>query len=124
MTNWTTLPHQNLIAYQVARELVVIIIREARIADAKLRDQALRAATSACLNIAEAVGRVTEPDKARVYGIARGEGCEAVAAMDVAAAAGWCAEQSAQAALAAGLRLYALLTRLSRHERMSPLSRA
>jgi len=107
MTNWTTLPHQNLIAYQVARELVVII-REARIADAKLRDQALRAATSACLNIAEAVGRVTEPDKARVYGIARGEGCEAVAAMDVAAAGGWCAEQSAQAALAAGLRLYAV----------------
>ncbi len=113
MTNWTTLPHQNLIAYQVARELVVII-REAKIADSKLRDQALRAATSACLNIAEAVGRVTEPDKARVYGIARGEGCEAVAAMDVAAAAGWCAEQSAHAALAAGLRLYALLTRLSR----------
>jgi four helix bundle protein len=113
MTNWTTLPHQNLIAYQVARELVVIV-REAKIADAKLRDQALRAATSACLNIAEAVGRVTEPDKARVYGIARGEGCEAVAAMDVAAAAGWCGEQSAQAALAAGLRLYALLTRLSR----------
>jgi four helix bundle protein len=87
MTNWTTLPHQNLIAYQVARELVVII-REAKIADAKRRDQALRAATSACLNIAEAVGRVTEPDKARVYGIARGESCEAVAAMDVAAAAG------------------------------------
>jgi 3-dehydroquinate synthase class II len=35
MTNWTTLPHQNLIAYQVARELVVIV-REAKIADAKL----------------------------------------------------------------------------------------
>jgi four helix bundle protein len=68
MTNWTTLPYQNLIAYQVARELVVII-REAKIADAKLRDQALRAATSACLNIAEAVGRVTEPDKARVYAL-------------------------------------------------------
>jgi four helix bundle protein len=113
MTNWTTLPYQNLIAYQVARELLVIV-SEAKISDAKLRDQAMRAATSACLNIAEAVGRVTEPDKARVYGIARGEGCEAVAAMDVAAAAGWCAEQSAHAALAAGLRLYALLTRLSR----------
>src|ERR1700682_407900 len=113
MTNWTTLPHQNLIAYQVARELVVII-REVKIVEAKLRDQALRAAASACLNIAEAVGRVSEPDKARVYGIARGEGCEAVAAMDVAGSAGWCGEASAQAALAAGLRLYALLTRLSR----------
>jgi four helix bundle protein len=62
MTNWTTLPHQNLIAYQVARELVVII-REAKIADAKLRDQALRAATSACLNIAEAGGHLHENDK-------------------------------------------------------------
>src|SRR5216684_8951058 len=62
MTNRTTLPHQNLIAYQVARELVVIV-REAKIADAKLRDQALRAATSACLNIAEAGGHLHENDK-------------------------------------------------------------
>ncbi len=45
MPNWTTLPHQNLIAYQVARELVVVV-REAKITDSKLRDQALRAATS------------------------------------------------------------------------------
>src|SRR6266851_1090732 len=48
--------------YQVARELVVIV-REAKIADAKLRDQALRAATSACLNIAEAGGHLHENDK-------------------------------------------------------------
>ena len=57
----STLPHEKLIAYQVARELVVIV-REAKIADAKLRDQALRAATSACLNIAEAVGHLHEND--------------------------------------------------------------
>src|SRR5260370_352207 len=62
MTNWTSLPHQNLIAYQVARELGVII-REGKIADAKLRDQALRAATGACLNIAEAGGHLHENDK-------------------------------------------------------------
>ena len=62
MTNRTTLPHQNLIAYQVARELVVIV-REEKIADAKLRDQALRAATSACLNIAEAGRHLHENDK-------------------------------------------------------------
>ena len=61
VVRWTTLPHQNLIAYQVARELVVII-REAKIADAKLRDQALRAVTSACLNIAEAGGHLHEND--------------------------------------------------------------
>ena len=113
MSNWTTLPHERLIAYQVARELVVRVC-EAKITDSKLRDQALRAATSACLNIAEAVGRVGEADKARVYGIARGEGCEAIAALDIAAAAGWCKPESAKAAAAAGLRLYALLTALSR----------
>src|SRR3954463_2018124 len=108
MPNWTTLPHENLIAYKVARELVVIV------REAKLRDQALRAATSACLNIAEAVGRVSAADKARVYGIARGEGCEAVAAVDVAAAAGWCSAEAARSASAAGLQLYAMLTALSR----------
>src|SRR5690242_20844137 len=75
MANWTTLPHENLIAYRVARELVVMV-REAKISDAKLRDQAMRAATSACLNIAEAAGRVSAADKARVYGIARGERSE------------------------------------------------
>lgn len=113
MANWTTLPHENLFAYKVARELVVIV-REAKISDAKLRDQALRAATSACLNIAEAAGRVSAADKARVYGIARGEGCEAVAAVDVALAAGWCSVEAAKVATASGLRLYALLTGLSR----------
>jgi len=114
MANFTTLPHENLIAYQVARELVVLV-RDAKIADAKLRDQALRAATSACLNVAEGAGRTSAADKARVYGIARGEGCEAVAAVDVAAAAGWCTADAARAATACGLLLYALLTGLSRN---------
>src|SRR5512140_627749 len=113
MANWTTLPHQNLVAYQVARELVVLV-RNAKISDPNLRDQALRASASACLNIAEASGRTSAADKARVYGIARGEGCEAVAAVDVALAAGWCSVEAAKAATAAGLRLYALLTGLSR----------
>src|SRR5260370_1639527 len=82
MPSWTTLPHQNLIAYQVARELVVVV-REAKVTDSKLRDQALRAATSASLNIAEAVGRVSAADKARIYGIARAEGREPAPAVDL-----------------------------------------
>ena len=113
MANWTALPHQNLIAYQVARELVVLV-RAAKITDSKLRDQAMRAAMSVCLNIAEAVGRVSNADKARVYGIARGEACEAAAAIDVAAAAGYCSPESASGISSVGLRLYALLTALSR----------
>ena len=58
MTNLTTLvplPHEQLFAYRVARDLVVGV-REARISDSGLRDQALRAAMSVCLNIAEASG--------------------------------------------------------------------
>jgi four helix bundle protein len=113
MPNETTLPFQNLIAYQVARELLVLV-RDAKISDPKLRDQALRAAASACLNTAEAAGRVTGPDKARVYGIARGEASEAVAALDVAAAAGWCSPAAALAGASTGTRLFALLTALSR----------
>src|SRR3954451_6329967 len=113
MANWTTLSHEKLVAYQVARELVVAV-REAKISDVKLRDQALRAATSACLNIAEAAGRTSAADKRRVFGIARGEGCEAAAAVDIASAAGWCTADAAKIAGALGNRLYALLTGLSR----------
>ena len=111
MTNWTTLPHENLIAYQVARELLVLV-RDAKIRDCSLRDQALRAAKSACLNIAEASGRESPADKARVYAIARGEACEAAAALDIAALAGDCAEEPARIAGPISRRLYALLSGL------------
>ncbi len=53
MTNWTTLPYEDLRAYQAARQLL-LLVHEAKIADAKLRDQALRADKSVCLNIAYA----------------------------------------------------------------------
>ena len=113
MANGTTLPYSKLVAYDVARELVVAV-RAAKISDSKLRDQALRAGTSACLNIAEAAGRVSAADKSRVYGIARGEASEACAAVDVAAAAGWCSEEAARTVEALGNKLFALLTGLFR----------
>jgi four helix bundle protein len=113
MTNWTTLPHEKLIAYQVARELL-LVVHAAHISDGKLRDQALRAARSACLNIAEAAGRHSAPDKARVYAIARGEASEAAAALDIAAAVGDCSRESARIGDTLARRLYALLTGLIR----------
>ena len=114
MTNQTTLlPHERLIAYQVARELLVAV-REASIRDAHLRDQALRSASSVCLNIAEATGRPGPADQRRVYGIARGEACEVAAAVDVAGAAGYCTEAAARAARDLAGRAYALLTGLMR----------
>ncbi|MBK9069978.1 MAG: four helix bundle protein [Myxococcales bacterium] len=53
--------------------------------DPKLKDQALRTAKSACLNIAEAASRVSAADKARVFGIGRGEAGETAAAVEIAA---------------------------------------
>ena len=114
MTDLTTLlPHEQLFAYRVARELVVAV-REARISDSGLRDQALRAATSVCLNIAEATGRPGVADQRRVYGIARGEACEVAAALDVAAVAGFCAADAGIRGRHLAGRAYALLTGLMR----------
>jgi four helix bundle protein len=81
------LPHQKLLAYEVAMKLLESV-RDAKIRDAHLRDQAMRAAKSAVLNTAECAGRVTRADKARVITIARGEACEAAAAVEIAVAAG------------------------------------
>src|SRR5690242_5072344 len=113
MTNFFELPHERLNAYQEARKLLACI-REAQISDVRLRDQALRAGTSACLNIAEAVGRTGEADKARVYAIARGEACEAAAALDIALVAGQCLVGPATAGATHARATYALLTGLIR----------
>ena len=79
------LPHHKLEAYGVAMKLLAAV-REARIRDSHLRDQAMRAAKSACLNAAEAAGRVSPADKARAFAIARAEACEAAAAVEIAIA--------------------------------------
>src|SRR5690242_7349976 len=50
--NAPNLPHHRLIAYSVAKELLVAVVH-ANIRDAELRDQATRAAKSAVLNTAE-----------------------------------------------------------------------
>jgi four helix bundle protein len=113
MANWTTFPHENLIAYQVARELLQLVC-EANIRDPKIRDQAMRAAQSVCLNIAEATGRASSADQKRVYAIARGEACEAAAALDVAEIDGECSRDLARRARTVALRAYALLSGLIR----------
>ena len=97
MPNDTTvyaLPHQKLIAWQVARDLLVAVV-QAKIRNPDLRDQAVRAAQSACLNIAEANGRASPADRRRVFAIARGEATEAAAAVEVAALAGECGLEDA-----------------------------
>jgi four helix bundle protein len=107
------LPHHNLIAWQVAVEFLSAV-RAADIKDADLRNQAMRAAKSVCLNTAEGAGRKSRADKSRVFGIARGEAVEAIAAIEIAGYAGDATDQAVQACVALGARLVALLSGLAR----------
>ena len=112
-TTFYPLLHHKLIAYRVACDLLVAV-KEAKIGDANLRSQAMRAAQSACLNIAEANGRASLADRRRVFAIARGEATEAAAAVEIAALSGDCpAEHAGKVQQLAG-HTVALLTGLIR----------
>ena len=113
MTEMPKLPHHKLIAYGVARDLL-LAVRGAQVRDAKLRDEALRSAKSACLNCAEGAGRVSVADKARAFTIARGEACEAAAAVEVAALCGDASADDAQTVVHLANELVAMLTALIR----------
>ncbi len=107
------LPHQRLRVYRASLELLAAV-RAAQIADAKLRDEALRAAKGCCLNIAEAAGRVSRGDKARAFAIARGECVECVAAVEIAVAGGDAVELAAADAVRCGTEVYLMLAALVR----------
>ena len=107
------LPHHRLLAFGVAKDLL-IAVRDAGLRDAHLRDQAMRAAQSACLNCAEGAARVTRADKARAFTIARGEAVEAAAAVEIAAACGTAKQADADRIAVIVDRLVGMLTRLIR----------
>jgi len=107
------LPHHRLRAYGVAVQLLQAV-RAARIRDRVLRDHALRAAKSACLNCAEGAGRFTRADKARAYTVARGETVEAVAATEIAVLGGDACTEVLPRVLGLANELYAMLTKLIR----------
>ncbi len=109
----SVLPHHRLAVYRKALELLAAV-RAAQIADTKLRDEALRAAKSVCLNIAEGSGRVSRADKARVYAIARGECVECVAAIEIAVTAGDAVEEASRHAVQCGTEVYLMLGALVR----------
>src|SRR3954469_16980711 len=111
--NMPMLPHHRLIAYGVAREMLVAV-RDARIRDCKLRDEALRAAKGMCLNIAEGAGRVTRADKARAFTIARGECVEAAAAVEIAGLLGDARAEDAERVVRLADRVVAIVTGLIR----------
>src|SRR5438477_5956883 len=113
MTNFGNLPFEKLLAYQEARKLLAAV-REASISESHLRDQALRAATSVCLNISEAAGRASPADKARVFAIARGENSEAASALDIALTADACKIEAARRGIVHARAVHALLSGLIR----------
>ena len=107
----TTLPHHTLIAYQLSLELLRLVHKTA-IRDADQRQQARKSAKSAARNIAEGAGRWSRADKARVYAIARGEVCEACAAVEIAEAIGCASADDVTVVNALGKRLCDVLGRL------------
>jgi len=109
----STLPHHRLLAYPATLDLLSSV-RAAGIRDAHLRDQALRAAKSACLNTAEGAGRSSPADKARAFTIARGEACEAAAAVEIAARCGEVSASGLAEVTRLADRAVALLTGLIR----------
>ena len=86
MTDMPRLPHHKLIAFGVAKDLLI----------------AVRA------------GRVSLADKARAFTIARGEACEAAAALEVAALSGDARPEDARRVAELAGELIAILTALIR----------
>ena len=86
-TRWY-FPCERLEAYRVARELVVEVTRVSKGWRGELRAQAIDAAESAMLNIAEGAAQHSSAVKRRHFEIALGSASETFAALDAADARG------------------------------------
>ena len=84
------LPRHYLLAWQAVKDLA-IAVKEAGITDAQLREQAMKAAKSACLNCCEGASKKSQQDSRRAFGIARGESGEAAGAVETAVLLGYAA---------------------------------
>jgi four helix bundle protein len=107
--------HHQLDVYGVALQLVVGVRRLAERVPRghrPLADQALRAASSTVLLIAEGANRRTAGDKRQRYSIARGECGEVAAAVEVMVALGFVNSGEADVVLGLAGRVSAMLLRL------------
>ena len=110
--NNPSLPHHRLQVWHVALQLVKLV-HAIKIGDAEDRAQARKAASACARNIAEGAARTSRADKARVYGIARGECGECVASVELAGAKVSCDAADVAAVVTLGSRLAAMLYRLA-----------
>ncbi|MBW2453594.1 MAG: four helix bundle protein, partial [Deltaproteobacteria bacterium] len=107
------LPHHKLKAHGAVRQLLRAVL-QADIDDVDLRNQAVRAAKSACCNTAEGAGKVSRRDKARSFAVARAEAVEAAAATEIAADCGNTSIDAAVEVIVIADRAVAMLTGLIR----------
>src|SRR5512138_754196 len=90
-------PHR-LDCYRVSLDFCALAARLLPRGHRELRDQLTRASLSISLNIAEGVGRVSAPDRAHFFAVARGSAMECSAIVDVARSLGLISAASAKEA--------------------------
>ena len=111
------LSFQRLDVYQRSIEFLALtaeIRGDAPKGNSDLLDQLRRAASSVSLNIAEAAGRATTADAARVYAIARGSAMECAAVLDALAVLKIVKGDRREAGIALLERVVAMLTKIGR----------
>ncbi|NUO49836.1 MAG: four helix bundle protein [Polyangiaceae bacterium] len=111
------LDHERLDVYNAALEFWAFgqrAVARVPVGRKELRDQLERAAMSIPLNIAEASGKSTRPERSRFFSIARGSTLECGAILDVLALAGLLPKDQLTQGKQLLLRIVAMLTKLCR----------
>ena len=104
-------PHR-LDCYRLSLDFCAFAARLVPRGHRELRDQLTRASLSISLNIAAGVGRVSAPDKAHFFAIARGSAMECGAIVDAARSLGLTTVGTAKEAGWLLVRLVQMLTKL------------
>ena len=105
--------------YRAAVQFCAVVSR-LRVTPASLRDQIDRASASVVLTLAEGVGRVSGPDRAHFFAMARGSALECAAVLDLLHARGAVAESVYRDARTLLVRIVQMLTRLIDRQRQPP----
>ncbi len=114
-----TFHHEKLTSYRKAVELVAVaseIVPAINPAQAHLRSQLARAASSVALNIAEGAGEFRRPEKRRFHRMARRSATECTAIVSILRAVGFGNGELLDRAEALLDELVAMLTTMSRPE--------
>ncbi len=111
------LDHERLDVYNAALDFWAFaqkVIARVPAGRKEMRDQLERAAMSIPLNIAEASGKPSKPDRARFFSTARGSALECGAILDVLGIAGLLPKDQLTHGKQLLLRIVAMLTKLCR----------